>query len=165
MERFSNTIAAYLRPGSAMAVWLNSRPKAGLSSEAKYLRHIEVESLPTGGWGCNYLPYVGRLARSFGLPLLGMTGRFHRSWGDMASLKPEAALRYECGQIAMHGLTVSVGDLLPPDAVPSAAASRPDRHRLRPHRGVRALRGGRPPPGRGGPRGRRRARGRAQGRT
>ena len=122
MERFSNTIAAYLRPGSAMAVWFNSRPKAGLSSEAKYLRHIEVESLPTGGWGYDYLPYVGRLARSFGLPLLGMTGRFHRSWGDMASLKPEAALRYECGQILMHGLTVSVGDLLPPDAVPSAAA-------------------------------------------
>jgi hypothetical protein len=122
MERFSNQIAPSLHPGSAMAVWFNSRPKAGLSTEAKYLRHIEVESLPTGGWGYNYLPYVGRLVSSFGLPLLGMTGRFHRSWGDMASLKPEAALRYECCQILVHGLTVSVGDLLPPDAVPNAAA-------------------------------------------
>ena len=104
------------------AVWFNSRPKAGLTTEAKYLRHIEVESLPTGGWGYNYLPYVGRLVRSFGLPMLSQTGRFHRSWGDMASLKPEAALRYECGQILMHGLSLGVGDLLPPDAVPNAAA-------------------------------------------
>ena len=105
-----------------MAVWFNSRPKAGLTTEAKYLRHIEVESLPTGGWGYNYLPYVGRLVRSFGLPMLSQTGRFHRSWGDMASLKPEAALRYECGQILMHGLSLGVGDLLPPSAVPAAAA-------------------------------------------
>ena len=81
-----------------MAVWFNSRPKAGLNTEAKYLRHIEVESLPTGGWGYNYLPYVGRLVRSFGLPMVSQTGRFHRSWGDMASLKPEAACVMSVGK-------------------------------------------------------------------
>jgi hypothetical protein len=122
MSRFSAMIGACLHQGSSMAVWFNSRPKAGLTTEANYLRHIEVESLPTGGWGYNYLPYVGRLVRSFGLPMLSQTGRFHRSWGDMASLKPEAALRYECGQILMHGLSLGVGDLLPPSAVPNPAA-------------------------------------------
>jgi hypothetical protein len=111
-----------LRPGSPTGTWFNSRPKAGLTTEARFLRHIEVESLPTGGWGYNYLPYVGRLVRSLGLPVLSQTGRFHRSWGDMASLKPEAALRYECGQILMHGLSGGIGDLLPPSGVPSSAA-------------------------------------------
>ncbi len=121
MERYSSMIEPALRPGSPMAVWFNSRPKAGLTTEAKFLRHIEVESLPTGGWGYSYLPYVGRLVRTLGLPVLGMTGRFHRDWGDMASLKPEPALRYECCQIFMHGLSVSVGDLLPPEAAPNPA--------------------------------------------
>ena len=121
MERYKSMVEPALRPGSPMAVWFNSRPKAGLVSEAKFLRHVEVESLPTGGWGYNYLPYVGRLVRTLGLPVLGMTGRFHRSWGDMASLKPDAALRYECCQIFMHGLSVSVGDLLPPDGSPNPA--------------------------------------------
>jgi hypothetical protein len=122
MARYAAMVQPALREGSAMSVWFNSRPKAGLAEEAKLLRHIEVESLPTGGWGYNYLPYVGRLVRSFGLPALGMTGRFHRSWGDMASLKPEAALRYECSQMLAHGLSVSIGDLLPPDGVPKPAA-------------------------------------------
>jgi hypothetical protein len=122
MARYSSMVERALRPGSPMAIWFNSRPKAGLTTEARFLRHIEVESLPSGGWGYDYLPYVGRLVRTLGLPVLGMTGRFHRSWGDMASLKPEAALRYECCQMLMHGLTVSVGDLLPPNAVPSSAA-------------------------------------------
>jgi hypothetical protein len=114
MERFSSMVEPALRPGSPMAIWFNSRPKAGLTTEARYLRHIEVESLPTGGWGYSYLPYVGRLVRGFGLPVLAMTGRFHRSWGDMASLKPEAALRYECCQALMQGASVSTGDLLAP---------------------------------------------------
>ena len=61
-------------PRNHMAVWFNSRPKAGLVSEAKLLRHIEVESLPAGGWGHNYLPYVGRLARTLGVPALSING-------------------------------------------------------------------------------------------
>src|SRR5262249_37018757 len=90
-------------------------------AEQRFLRHAEVEALPTGGWGYNYLPYVARFVRAVGLPSLGMTGRFHRSWGDMASLKPDAALKYECSQIMMHGLPVSVRALLAPNAVPKSS--------------------------------------------
>ena len=121
MERFSNLIEPALVKESQTGVWFNARPKAGLWAEQRFLRHAEVEALPTGGWGYNYLPYVARFVRAVGLPALGMTGRFHRSWGDMASLKPNAALKYECSQILMHGLTISVGDLLAPNAVPKAS--------------------------------------------
>jgi Hypothetical glycosyl hydrolase 6/Beta-galactosidase trimerisation domain len=120
MERFAAMIVPAVRPGSPMTTWFNSRPKLGLETEAKFVSHIEVESLASGeAGGYDHLPYVGRAVREFGLPVAGMTGRFHRGWGDMASLKTEAALRYECCQMLMHGLSVSVGDLLPPSGVPT----------------------------------------------
>lgn len=122
MARYAGMVESALAHGSPTSVWFNSRPKSGLVTEAKMLRHIEVESLPTGGWGYSYLPYVGRLVRTLGLPVLSQTGRFHRSWGDMASLKPEAALRYECCQMLLQGVSAGVGDLLPPNGVPNGAA-------------------------------------------
>ena len=121
MARLSALVEPALVPGSPTGTWFNSRPKANLVEERKFLRHIEVEALPTGGWGYSYLPFVGRLVRNLGLPVLSQTGRFHRSWGDGASLKSEAALKYECCQILAHGLSNGIGDLLGPRAVPNAA--------------------------------------------
>ncbi len=121
MRRFQDLAAPYLSPEVASGVWFNSRPKTNLHVEAALLKHVEVESLPTGGWGYAYLPYVARFVRPLGLPALSHTGRFHRSWGDNASLKPLAALRYECSQILSLGLTNGVGDLLHPRGVPNVA--------------------------------------------
>ena len=69
-------------------VWFNSRPKTNLHIEKKFLRHVEIEALPTGGWGYAYFPYVARFVRPLGLPTLSHTGRFHKSWGDNGGLKP-----------------------------------------------------------------------------
>jgi len=121
MRRFQDLAAPYLSPDVASGVWFNSRPKTNLHVEAALLKHVEVESLPTGGWGYAYLPYVARFVRPLGLPTLSHTGRFHRSWGDNASLKPAAALAYETSQILSLGLTNGVGDLLHPRGVPNAA--------------------------------------------
>ncbi|MGI3780305.1 MAG: beta-galactosidase trimerization domain-containing protein [Janthinobacterium lividum] len=121
MRRFSDLAAPYLSPDVASGVWFNSRPKTNLHVEAALLKHVEVESLPTGGWGYAYLPYVARFVRPLGLPTLSHTGRFHRSWGDNASLKPQAALAYETSQILSLGLTNGVGDLLHPRGVPNTA--------------------------------------------
>ncbi len=121
MRRFQDLAAPYLSPDVASGVWFNSRPKTNLHVEAALLKHVEVESLPTGGWGYAYLPYVARFVRPLGLPTLSHTGRFHRSWGDNASLKPHAALAYETSQILSLGLTNGVGDLLHPRGVPNAA--------------------------------------------
>ncbi|MGV8849565.1 MAG: hypothetical protein ACOH16_08465 [Propionibacteriaceae bacterium] len=119
MRRFQDLAAPYLSPDVASGVWFNSRPKTNLHSEAALLKHVEVESLPTGGWGYAYLPYVARFVRPLGLPTLSHTGRFHRSWGDNASLKPLAALTYESSQILSLGLSNGVGDLLHPRGMPN----------------------------------------------
>ena len=46
--------------------------------------------------------------------MLGMTGRFHRSWADWGGLKHPDALRFECGGILATGGAVSIGDQLHP---------------------------------------------------
>lgn len=103
-------------------IWFNSRPKVYLPEEKKYLRHVEIEALPTGGWGYTYFPINVRFARTFGLPTLGMTARFHKSWADFGGLKPEAALKYECTQMLAHGAACSVGDQIHPRGTLDKAA-------------------------------------------
>jgi Hypothetical glycosyl hydrolase 6/Beta-galactosidase trimerisation domain len=76
--------------------------------------HLELESLPSGGWGYMHFPLTQRFARTLGVPALGMTGKFHKSWGDFSSLKDEAALQYECFTMLAEGAQCSIGDQLHP---------------------------------------------------
>ena len=76
--------------------------------------HFELESLPSGGWGYLHFPISMRYARTLGKDCLGMTGRFHTSWGDFHSLKNPAALQFECFQMLALGAKCSVGDQLHP---------------------------------------------------
>ncbi|HVR69634.1 MAG TPA: alpha-amylase family protein [Vicinamibacteria bacterium] len=76
--------------------------------------HWELESLPSGGWGYLHFPVSQRYARTLGLECLGMTGKFHTSWGDFHSLKNLAALQFECFQMLALGAKCSVGDQLHP---------------------------------------------------
>ncbi len=119
MARFRDMVDAAHRTRSPAGVWFNSRPKTNLHVEKRFLRHIEIEALPTGGWGYAYFPYVARFVRPLGLPTLSHTGRFFTGWGDNGSLKPEMALKYECCQILSQGMTNGVGDLLHPRAMPN----------------------------------------------
>ena len=119
MKRYSDMVKGATEPGAGFGVWFNSRPKVSLRDEQSFIDHVEVESLPTGGWGYTYLPYVARFVRGIDLPGLSHTGRFFKSWGDSASLKPKAALKYECAQILAMGLSNGVGDFLHPRARPS----------------------------------------------
>ena len=52
---------------------------------------------------------------------LGMTGKFHTSWGDFHSLKNPAALQFECFQMLAMGAQCSVGDQLHPTGKIDAA--------------------------------------------
>jgi len=95
-------------------VYFNSRPLSALPEDVVALTHVEIEALATGGWGYLYFPKHVRYARNFNRPYMGMTARFHKSWGDFAGLKPAAALQYEVSQMLAHGAECSVGDQLHP---------------------------------------------------
>lgn len=121
MERYRNMVEEAQKNHEPAGIWFNSRPKTNLAVEKKFLRHIEIEALPTGGWGYSYFPYVSRFVKPINLPTLSHTGRFFKSWGDNCSLKPEMALKYECCQILSMGMTNGIGDLLHPTGQPSKA--------------------------------------------
>jgi len=76
--------------------------------------HIELEVLPTGGWGYDYLPWALRYARTLGKPYFTMTGRFHVGWGDFGGIRPYHALLYDCLNSISNGGTCSVGDHMHP---------------------------------------------------
>lgn len=84
-------------------------------STANTYSHFELESLPSGGWGYVHFPLAVRYARTLGLDCMGMTGKFHTSWGDFSSFKNPEALQYECFQMLAHGAKCSVGDQLHPE--------------------------------------------------
>ena len=77
--------------------------------------HLELESLPTGGWGYDHFPVSAAYARTLGIEYLGMTGKFHTSWGEFGGFKHPNALRYEASLSLASGAACSVGDQLHPN--------------------------------------------------
>ena len=79
-----------------------------------YFTHLELESLPTGGWGYDHFPISAKYASTLGLEYLGMTGKFHTMWGEFGGYKRPVALDFECAQMVAMGARCSVGDQLHP---------------------------------------------------
>jgi hypothetical protein len=77
--------------------------------------HLELESLPSGGWGYLHFPIAARYGRTLGLDYLGMTGKFQTSWGDFHSFKNQAALEFECNHMLALNAKCCVGDQLHPN--------------------------------------------------
>ncbi|MGI6239030.1 MAG: alpha-amylase family protein [Christensenellales bacterium] len=86
--------------------------------------HFELESLPSGGWGYLHFTATGRYARKLGRDCMGMTGKFHKSWGDFHSLKNTAALEFEAFRMLSFGFACSIGDQLEPGGKLNAATYR-----------------------------------------
>ncbi len=81
----------------------------------EHVTHLELESLPTWGWGYDHFPMSAKYCQPTGMEFLGMTGKFHTTWGEFGGFKHPNALRYECAAMLAYGAKCSVGDQLHPD--------------------------------------------------
>ena len=86
--------------------------------------HLELESLPTGGWGYDNFPLTARYVQQLGMEYLGMTGKFHGGWGEFGGFKHPNALRYEVSLAAANGAKSSVGDQMHPSGYMDPATYR-----------------------------------------
>ncbi|WP_413378444.1 alpha-amylase family protein [Paenibacillus taichungensis] len=111
-NRMNETVHA-VKPG--LPVFHNSsHVDRGRRDLAHVNTHLELESLPTGGWGYDHFPLSARYAQTLGMDFLGMTGKFHTSWGEFGGYKHPNALRYETALSLANGARCSIGDQLHP---------------------------------------------------
>ncbi|HHV11729.1 MAG TPA: hypothetical protein GXX75_15760 [Clostridiales bacterium] len=116
LEEFKAEITAFIRDRAPeTSIFYNSSHVGPASRDSfKDYSHLELESLPSGGWGYDHFPATSRYARTLGKAMIGMTGKFHTYWGDFHSLKNRAALEFECFHMLAVGAGCSIGDQLHP---------------------------------------------------
>jgi predicted nucleic-acid-binding Zn-ribbon protein len=116
LEEFKTEITAVIkeRVPEASVFYNSSHVGPASKDNFKEYSHLELESLPSGGWGYDHFPATSRYARTLGMDMIGMTGKFHTYWGDFHSLKNQAALEFECFNMLAMGAGCSIGDQLHP---------------------------------------------------
>ena len=115
-DRFKRAMSAHVRAHSQDSTIFYNSGHVGPRQRATgdTYSHWELESLPSGGWGYMHFPLSQRYARTTGHDSLGMTGKFHTSWGDFQSYKNAEALQFECFQMLALNAKCSIGDQLHP---------------------------------------------------
>ncbi len=96
-------------------IFHNGFTTPGRRDHISYQTHLELESLPTGGWGYDHFPMSAAYSRTQDKYYLGMTGKFHKSWGEFGGFKHPNALRYEAALSLSQGARCSIGDQLHPN--------------------------------------------------
>ncbi|SET99554.1 alpha-amylase family protein [Lacrimispora sphenoides] len=116
LEEFKTEITTVIkeRVPEASVFYNSSHVGPASKDNFKEYSHLELESLPSGGWGYDHFPATSRYARTLGKDMIGMTGKFHTYWGDFHSLKNQAALELECFHMLAMGAGCSIGDQLHP---------------------------------------------------
>lgn len=77
--------------------------------------HFELEDLPTTWGGYDKMPTRAKYFAKSGKDYLGMTGKFHTSWGEFGGFKLPEALRFEVASMLSYGARCSIGDQMHPD--------------------------------------------------
>jgi Hypothetical glycosyl hydrolase 6 len=116
MKYYQQTTAALRSVNADMPIFHNSgHITRGQRDILPYFSHIELESLPTGGWGYDHFPLSAKYVKNLDFDIMGMTGKFHSTWGEFGGYKHPNALRYECAAMLAYGARCSVGDQLHPN--------------------------------------------------
>ena len=113
---FERTNAAVRKYSDTATIFHNSGhiPKGDYRS-INANTHLELESLPTGGWGYDHFPLSAAYVRTLeNTDFLGMTGKFHHSWGEFGGFKHPNALIYETSLSIANGAGCSIGDQMHP---------------------------------------------------
>ncbi len=110
--RKARAVVDEVRPGCQIDH--NNQTRLGLGDRVAYVDNVDIEALPTGGWGYHYFPVNVRYSRTFGRSFYGLTGRFQESWADFGGLKHPRQLAVELASIVAQGAHCSVGDQAPP---------------------------------------------------
>jgi hypothetical protein len=79
-------------------------------AQAEMGSYLELECLPQGGWGYELLPLISRYMRTLGKPVLNMTGRFQKSWGDFGGVRTAASVEYDCIYGIANAIPPTIGD-------------------------------------------------------
>ncbi len=102
-----------VRPGCQ--VDYNGQCAYGLAERVPHMDNIDIEALPTSGWGYYYFPTLVRYTRTSGLTSYGMTGRFQSGWADFGGLKLPVQLDVELASIVANAARCDIGDQMPPN--------------------------------------------------
>ncbi|MFQ3548132.1 MAG: alpha-amylase family protein [Armatimonadota bacterium] len=115
LKYYEKSTAACKITNKDMPVFHNSGhiPK-GRQDLLKFFSHLELESLPTGGWGYDHFPMSAKYVQNLDVDFMGMTGKFHTMWGEFGGYKHPNALKYESALALANGAKISVGDQLHP---------------------------------------------------
>ena len=76
--------------------------------------HHELEDLPTVWGGYDKLPLESKFHLQQGVPIVAMSGKFHKDWGEFGGFKDAAAIKYEAAAMIANGASCNFGDHLYP---------------------------------------------------
>ncbi|MEO1657729.1 MAG: alpha-amylase family protein [Pseudomonadota bacterium] len=124
LQRYLNDVRQLVREKRPeLSVFQNTSmaPRGDLSFY-EGMNPVEIEAVPTGGWGYDHFPLSARYLDGQGLPTMGVTTRFHIVWGELNSHKTPQALHAEAATMLAHGSAVCIGDHLDPSGRVDAGA-------------------------------------------
>ncbi len=76
--------------------------------------HQDLEDLPTTWGGYDKLPLDAKYHLQQGVPATGMSGKFHKAWGEFGGFKHPDAIKYEAAAMISFGASCNFGDQLHP---------------------------------------------------